>query len=431
MSSVRTTRVAVVTACLLLMALMLAMPAFGKKKKIDTAPAQPKTREATWENFDLSKIVFPQPPAIARIRLLDRYIGENIERDVKKSKPKESWMDRVVGETPIEERKNLKIPYQLIAPYGLAVDSTGLVYAADQRVGAIFIYNPETRGTQLIRNGVEAHFGLLNGIALDDNDRLFVSDGKLKRVTVFSPQQHKVEEYISEGMVHPVGLAVDTENRLLYVVDVDLDQVLVYDADTYKLLRKIGTTGHNHELTSRGNFSKPLFVAVDQEGDVYVTDMMNNRVEIFDSKGKFVREFGKACDAPGCFQRPRGIAIDGDGHVWVTDGVSDLVQVFSPDGHLLTYFGSYGKLPGQFSSLAGIAIDKRNRVFVGEQQPGRIQMFRYVTDVEAEVERKRRIAEREKKFGRPVEMPASGVPTEKPTATPVAAPSAAGSAVQQ
>ena len=66
-------------------------------------------------------------------------------------------------------------------------------------------------------------------------------------------------------MVEPGGLAIDNENRLLYVADVELDQVLVYDADSFKLKRKIGTTGHKHELTTPGDFSKPTAVAVDQK----------------------------------------------------------------------------------------------------------------------------------------------------------------------
>ena len=51
-------------------------------------------------------------------------------------------------------------PFQLLGPYGIAIDSKGLVYVADQKVGAIFIFNTETRDVQLIRNGYEAHFGL-------------------------------------------------------------------------------------------------------------------------------------------------------------------------------------------------------------------------------------------------------------------------------
>ena len=130
------------------------------------------------------------------------------------------------------EKVNPKtFPYQLIGPYGIAIDSKGLVYVADQRVGAVFIFNTETHDTQLIRNGYEAHFGWINGLAIDDDDRLFVSDGKMHRVLIFNAK-HEVENQITEGLVDPVGLAIDTTNRFLYVVDTQQDQVIVYDADT-------------------------------------------------------------------------------------------------------------------------------------------------------------------------------------------------------
>jgi len=112
---------------------------------------------------------------------------------------------------------------------------------------------------------------------------------------------------------------------------------------------------------------------------------LNNRVEIFDADGKFISTFGKNGDGPGYLARPKGIAVDGDGHIWVMDAVQQRVQVFNREGQLLIYFGEPGQWPGQFSAPLDIAIDtKFNRVITSEQFPGRVQMFRYVTDAEAE-----------------------------------------------
>ncbi len=55
-----------------------------------------------------------------------------------------------------------------------------------------------------------------------------------------------------------------------------------------------------------------------------------------------------------------------------------------------------GELPGQFKTLIGVAIDKHNRVFTTEQEPGRLQMFRYVTDAEAAAEKEKRQQELDK-----------------------------------
>lgn len=356
-----------------------------KKKKKDTEVAKP---------IDYSFIVWPNPPAITRIKYTNWYAADNEKRNLQGNvQKKNKWMDRLAGTQTNDEV--FSMPFQLSQPYGIAVDSTRHLYVADQKVGAIFIFTTdETRKVELIKNGVHAHFVRIIGLAMDDDDRLFVSDPGLRHVLVLN-KEHKAEDVITEGMVDPGGLAIDTRNRFLYVADVGLDQILVYDADTFKLLRKIGTTGHNHELTSPGDFSKPAGVAVDGEGNLYVADTMNNRIEIFDADGQFISTFGKNGDGPGYFSRPKGVAIDSDGHIWVADGMQDRVQVFNKEGQLLIAIGGHGLLPGQFQGLVAIAIDKWNRVFTTEIFPGRAQQFQYVTDAEAEQERQRRAAERE------------------------------------
>src|SRR5208337_858378 len=233
-----------------------------------------------------------------------------------------SWMDRMAGTSPeVDKNKGQKPRFQLLSPYGVAVDSKGRLYVADTKVGAIFVFNTENNDVELIKHGVNAKFGSIFGLAMDDNDNLFVSDGELHHVLVFDAK-HKLQAGFGDGtMKDPNGMAIDAENRLLYVADTELDQVLVYDADTYKLLRRMGTTGQNHTLTDPGNFSKPTNVAVDKDGNLYVSDTYNDRVEIFDADGTFIRAFGKNGDGPGDFARPKGIAVDVDGHVWAADSM--------------------------------------------------------------------------------------------------------------
>jgi DNA-binding beta-propeller fold protein YncE len=372
--------------------LAVALPCAADKKK--KAAADPQAQLPKRVSFDVSKIIWPNPPAITRIRFLQQFTGEKIDFNTVvngKKKEKQGWMDRLAGTKP-QADQDLKLPFQLVRTYGVAFDSKGRIYAADQAVGAIFIFDAEKKGeVELIRNGQEAHFGLINGLAIDDNDRIFVSDDKLHRITVISPSKvgdRKFQEDAGFGMEvlgGPGGLAIDTENRFLYVVDTQNDVVVVFDADTFKMLRKIGVAGKKHTLTDPGTFSLPTNVALDKDGNVYVTDTLNNRVQIFDADGKFIGMFGKNGDGPGYLARPKGIAIDADGHIWVVDAVQQRVQVFNREGQLLIYFGEAGSWPGQFSAPYDIAIDtKFNRVVTSEQFPGRVQMFRYVTDSEAE-----------------------------------------------
>ena len=380
-----------VVICVLLSCLFIApVEGFGgdKKKDKDKKPGDEKTRSALiLENLEYSKIVWPNPPAIARVKYLNFYLGEKLQTQAQQQK-KASWMDRVSG-IAAGDTKGEKPRYQLVLPYGVTADSKGRIYVADSKVRAIFIFSPENGAVELLKTGSQTNFKWLTGLATDDSDRLFVSDSGMRRVLVFDAQ-HKLEGGITEGLASPGGMAIDNENRLLYIADAELDQVLVYDADPpYKFIRKIGTSGTGHKLTNPGDFSRPTNVAVDQDGNLYVADTWNDRVEVFDADGTFIRTFGKAGDGPGYFARPKGIAIDADGHVWVADSVQDRLQAFTPEGRLLIYIGGHGMLPGQFQSIAGVAIDKNNRIITSEQFPGRVQVFRYVTEDEAKAEKER------------------------------------------
>ena len=397
---------------LALLALALLGTAYADKKKPISTENVKLSDQRSKAYFDLSKIVWPNPPAIARIKFADLFTGQKVDPNLfskKNEKAKAKWMDRLAGNQQTDEIKIKDLPFQLIQPYGVAVDSKGLVYTADQRVSAIFIFNTETKAVEFISNGNQAHFGAVSGLALDDNDRLFVTDVALHRVDVFKPGTHELDTVFGgDVLAKPASIAIDTENRFIYVVDTQNDVVEVFDADSFKLLRKIGTPGKKHTLTAPGTFSLPVGVAVDKDGNVYVTDTFNNRVEIFDADGGFISTFGKNGDGPADFERPKGIAIDGDGHIWVADSAQDRVKVFDQEGRLLIYFGEHGEYPGRFMGVYDIAIDKNNRVFTSEMFPGRVQMFRYVTDAEADAEKKlREGAESTKQAAAPAQKPAS------------------------
>ena len=190
------TRVRIAALVLLLawglaLASPVALHAGNKKKNATTTekPAEQKPQQ------DLSKLVWPSPPEIPRIRYTSYFAGMQFEKEDattrRKSPSKPGW---TVSPAPSRRTKRSPprtSPSRLLGPYGMAVDSKGRLYVADQKVGAIFIFNTETKETEMIRNGFEAHFGLINGVAVDDDDRVFVSDGKLGKVLVFNAK-HQV-----------------------------------------------------------------------------------------------------------------------------------------------------------------------------------------------------------------------------------------------
>lgn len=401
---------------ILLTALLLPVSLRAGKKKADAAPQVPVGERRVTGYFDVAKIVWPNPPASPRIAFQDLYTGQKVDPSlyVKKAR-KETWMDRLAGTQTSDEIKMDNLPFQLIRTYGVGVDSKGRIYAADQSVGAVFIFDPEHKGhVELIGNGRQANFDLIVGVALDDDDSLFVTDAKLHHVLEFNPQHEAVASFGADVLVRPGGVAIDRQNRFLYVADTGNDVVDVFDADKHTLLRQIGKPSTRHQATAPGLFSMPEAVAVDQDGSVYVTDTFNDRVEIFDSNGKFISTFGQNGDAAWNLERPKGIAVDSDGHIWVVDAAQNLVKVFNQQGRLLIYFGGQGYYPGQFMGPFGIAISRNNRVIVSETFPGRVQVFRYITDAEAAAMKARRDGEEQKSAA------ATGQSEAPPTATPAA-----------
>lgn len=348
-----------------------------KKAKAKAAPAPAPV-------IDLSKLVWPPAPDVTRVRYITGVSGEDDLHPAAAGKKRKTWMDRMAGVTlPAEQGKPT-----LKKPYGIAVDSKGLIYVADPGQAVIFVFDMEAkkiffRGSQQLASP--------SGLAIDDSGRLFVSDSAQHVILCFKPDGALETSFGQDKLARPVGIALDLENRYLYVVDSGLNKVFVFDADTYLLLRSFGQK--SDATLAAGTFDRPTNVAVDSESNVYVVDTFNERIQVFDADGQFVRMFGKEGNVAGTFMRPKGIAIDADNHVYVVDSEFNNIQVFDSEGRLLMFFGTRGDAPGTFTLASGIAIDQQNRVVVSEQWKARIQIFRYLTDAETKPDYEKQAAE--------------------------------------
>jgi DNA-binding beta-propeller fold protein YncE len=395
---------------LVLMAGVLVPGAYAKKKDKEkeaekakqeqaAAPAEPSEAEMRKE-IDVSKLQWPAAPEIARIKFQNELFGEKPkpqdQQEQPKKKKKQGWMDRMAGVTVEEKRASKKSTVDLLLkPYGVAVDSKGRIYTADMSVGAVFIFDEEKKDlVGQLKNGAPFQWKTIVGLAIDDSDRVFVTDSEMHLITAINKDGQPEDTFGLKELKRPSGAAIDNENRFLYIADVDRSQIAVFDADSFKFLRYIGSPPKFEGDDEEGTLDKPTNVAVDEDGYLYVADTLNNRIQIFDADGEFVDMFGKQGVEPGTFARPKGVAIDSDGHVWVADANQNRIQIFDKKGRLRAYFGTKGQWPGQFFLPAGIATDnKNNRVIVSDQWKGRLQVFKYITESEAAAAK----AEKEKK----------------------------------
>ncbi|MCH8915551.1 MAG: 6-bladed beta-propeller [Thaumarchaeota archaeon] len=126
-------------------------------------------------------------------------------------------------------------------------------------------------------------------------------------------------------------------------------------------------------ITGPGHFSHPQFIAVGDDGNIYVSDLGNKRVQKFSSNGEYITEWGKSGKQSGEFHYPSGIAVSDD-FVYVADRELNRIQKFSLDGEFVTKWGEKGSYDGQLYFPNGIAVNN-GTVYVADTGNQRIQIF--------------------------------------------------------
>ena len=126
-------------------------------------------------------------------------------------------------------------------------------------------------------------------------------------------------------------------------------------------------------ITEPGHFSHPQFIAVGEDGSVYVSDLGNKRIQQFSSNGDYISEWGQSGKQAGEFHYPSGIAVSGDS-VFVADRDLNRIQKFSLDGEFITEWGKKGIKDGQFKFPNGIVV-ANEIVYVVDTGNQRVQMF--------------------------------------------------------
>lgn len=313
----------------------------------EVKPAEVSKSYAVWPSF-------PEDP---RILFLASY-KSNIDIEPPRSKLDEE----IYGK---QKESELTIDH----PYGVAMWN-GRIYVCDTKNPAIIVLDLRKHRMELM--GANGASKLVKPIAITiapDGEK-YVSDDQIGAIAVFDASDHLVRE-IGHANFRPVGLAVHGDE--LYATDFNANHIEVFNRHTGAMLRTISEGG-----VKKGQMVGPLGVATDSQGNVYVDDIMNCRVQKFSPDGKVLGVFGALGDGIGSFTRPKHIAVDNDGVIYVVDASFQNVQMFDSQFRPLMFFGSPGQHPGAMEMPAGIYVHEGDLDIFKDRIPDAFQALRLI-----------------------------------------------------
>jgi len=250
----------------------------------------------------------------------------------------------------------------LSRPFSLAVAHDGRVAVADPGSRTVRVYDPPRHRHQRLSEGLTAPVAVAFMGPL-----LAVADAEGHTVKAFDTEGGAAQlPWPLPPLGRPTGLAWDEAGQRLFVVDAANHCVQV--------LSKSGAVKLGRRGSLAGEFNFPTHVAW-AGGQLYVTDSLNFRVQIFDAQLGYVRELGGLGDTPGDLPRPKGVAVDERGTIWVVEGALDAVQAFSAAGELVAVIGGSGTSPGRFWLPSGAAVDAHGRLYIADTWNARVQVF--------------------------------------------------------
>lgn len=203
--------------------------------------------------------------------------------------------------------------------------------------------------------------------------RIYVADAQASGITVFDVPRRKVFRFgwrEPNRLVKPVSVAVDDAGNV-YVLDAKLKRVMVFDPLGLFLF----------SLGEKAGLVHPTGVAVSADGQaIYVVDRgtvedENHRVISFAPNDTERFRLGPRGNEPGRFNVPLEAAVDARGDLYVLDSGNFRVQVFDPTGKYLREWGGPGAEFGRFARARGIAVGPDNNVYVSDASFGNVQIF--------------------------------------------------------
>lgn len=256
------------------------------------------------------------------------------------------------------------------------------------------------------------NFGETPGVAVDAKDHVYVLHRGENPILEFTPDGRLVRSWGKGLFIRPHAIRIDPEGNI-WTVDNDTHQILKMDPSG-RIRMVIGRRGQSGETEEA--FNRPTDVAFGPDGEIYISDgYVNSRVVKFSKEGRYITAWGKKGSAPGEFNLPHSVAVDKQGRVYVGDRENRRLQIFDsngkflkewthvgspwgldmqPDqtlfiadgyndrvlhvdltGKVLGAFGGNGRMPGDLSYVHHLEVDSAGNIYVGEIKNQRVQKF--------------------------------------------------------
>jgi hypothetical protein len=291
-------------------------------------------------------VFFPPAPDEPRLQFLKSFSGPE---DIGAKGP--SGFERfILGEPEKQEG--------IVKPYGIAIFE-GKLYVCDVGRRMVEVLDPENHTFGYLTKDRR----LMNPVNLYIDDGMkYVADPTAGAVFVFDKNNTLKAILGRELKIAPIDIIV--RGQRCYVTDFNSNQVVVLDRNTGEEIFRMGKKGIAKDAPLSelppGAFALISDLAIDEEGNIYVTDKAAARITEFDASGTFLRTIGKWGTAINDFIRPKGIAVDREGRIWVVDAAPEIAKIYSARAELLLVFGLPGNLPGMMNLPAKIVVDYDN-----------------------------------------------------------------------
>lgn len=200
--------------------------------------------------------------------------------------------------------------------------------------------------------GTEAgQFADPNAIAVTPGREIVVADASNGRIQVVTAKGETVRSWGRRGrapgeFIDPQGVA--TDGTLVAVADTGNHRLQLFTLNG-ELLRVIGSYGH-----SAGHLVHPVGVEI-ANSRIYVADS-SDRIHVVSFTGEFLLSFGRSGEGPGEFNTPRDVSSDAEGNIYVADARNNRIQKFGPDGAFVAAWGGWGSHQGLFATPMSVEL---------------------------------------------------------------------------